>query len=707
MGTKPLAKKILVALSLCTLGLAGSAQAATNQAGDEVSFTEEEWEANVHWRHKTSGYGISFAVEEGAVTEVSVKAADGTLIVDSNGVKVNTGGIESEASTSLVTGQTVYNYLHQESVAIGKGSYVEVDPGIAIGRDAVTRVENGVAIGYEAVAGDSRTDAEKAADATTRIQTVSFGHKKGEYAGYYKNAVGEIVDEETAKKYNELNTDEHAQYKAVNYESDSFARLTNVADGIDNHDAATVGQLNSVINNAKTTIAADTAKLISYDKDTSTIKIGAGDGITAESVSVGDRKITGVAAGKAATDAVNVSQMNSAISAATSTLSSTVENLNTTIGEKLAEDGNVILKDNSVTANISALDTKIGKVSEGTYQAISASNTISENLIALDKALGEGSSGTDVSNLKTITRADSAEATGTDAIALGSDAKAAGENAIAFGTGSVVTGTDSIAVGTGHQISGNNSGAFGDPSYIDADNSYAIGNNNKISGEKTFVLGNDVETSAKRAVVLGDGSTATEDNIVSVGSKDNPRKIVNVAKGENDTDAVNVAQLKETLSGTVAGVNQALSDLDSRVNKVGAGAAALAALHPGTYNPEDKMSFAVGYGHYKNANAGAFGAFFRPNEDVTVSVGSTFGNGNPMMNAGVSFKLGQRGKRLAPSDAGAVQRLMMENASQAKQIEALAHDNAKLKADNEKMQAQIAMILEKMQLSEMVEKSAR
>ena len=574
MGTKPLAKKILVALSLCKLGLAGSAQAATNQAGDEVSFTEEEWEANVHWRHKTSGYGISFAVEEGAVTEVSVKAADGTLIVDSNGVKVNTGGIESEASTSLVTGQTVYNYLHQESVAIGKGSYVEVDPGIAIGRSALVTAENCVAIGYEAVAIDSRTKAEQTAEsaegATTRTQTVSFGH------GASDKDADNVVFGTTV-----------------------LSRLINVADGVSDTDAATVGQMNSAFN------------------------------------------------------------------------------------------------------------TKIGKVADGTYQAISASNTISENLIALDKALGEGSSGTDVSNLKTITRADSAEATGTDAIALGSDAKAAGENAIAFGTGSVVTGTDSIAVGMGHQISGNNSGAFGDPSYIDADNSYAIGNNNKISGEKTFVLGNDVETSAKRAVVLGDGSTATEDNVVSVGSKDNPRKIVNVAKGENDTDAVNVAQLKETVSGTVAGVNQALSDLDSRVNKVGAGAAALAALHPGTYNPEDKMSFAVGYGHYKNANAGAFGAFFRPNEDVTVSVGSTFGNGNPMMNAGVSFKLGQRGKRLAPSDAGAVQRLMMENASQAKQIEALAHDNAKLKADNEKMQAQIAMILEKMQLSEMVEKSAR
>ncbi len=100
--------------------------------------------------------------------------------------------------------------------------------------------------------------------------------------------------------------------------------------------------------------------------------------------------------------------------------------------------------------------------------------------------------------------------------------------------------------------------------------------------------------------------------------------------------------------GTVYDALQAMDNQAARltddINKVGAGAAALAALRPEGFDPNDKWSFAVGYGHYKNANAGALGAFFKPNADTTVSLSSTIGNGDPMMNAGLSFKLGQRGK---------------------------------------------------------------
>ncbi len=363
--------------------------------------------------------------------------------------------------------------------------------------------------------------------------------------------------------------------------------------------------------------------------------------------------------------------------------------------------------ESAINAATRTLDTKIGKIpvkTEGSYKAIDAAKSISENLVAIDGALG--GAGVDVSKLNTITRAESAEATGENSIALGTNAKAQAENSIAFGTGSVVTGENSIAIGTGHRISGQNSGAFGDPTYIDADNSYGIGNNNKISGEKTFVLGNDVETSAKNAVVLGDGSTATEDNVVSVGSETNQRKIVNVAAGEADTDAANVGQLKNAMRENMGEVGRALGTLDSRVNDVAAGAAALAALHPTEYNPENKATFAVGYGHYRNANAGAFGAFFTPNEDVTVSLASTIGNGNPMVNAGVSFKIGKRGSGIyVKQDSRIIQNLMTENERQAKKIETLEADNAQMKADNEKMKAQIVEILKKLEMSETVKKT--
>ena len=96
-------------------------------------------------------------------------------------------------------------------------------------------------------------------------------------------------------------------------------------------------------------------------------------------------------------------------------------------------------------------------------------------------------------------------------------------------------------------------------------------------------------------------------------------------------------------------INNHVSDLDNRVNKVGAGAAALAALHPLDFDPDDKWDFAVGYGNYRNANSVAFGAFYRPNEDTMFSLGTNFGNGENMFNAGLSFKIGQGGSGIMTS----------------------------------------------------------
>ncbi|MFV0635689.1 YadA-like family protein [Mitsuokella sp. WILCCON 0060] len=94
----------------------------------------------------------------------------------------------------------------------------------------------------------------------------------------------------------------------------------------------------------------------------------------------------------------------------------------------------------------------------------------------------------------------------------------------------------------------------------------------------------------------------------------------------------------------ITNVNGRVNDLDSKVNKVGAGAAALAALHPLDFDPDDKWDFAVGYGNYRDANSVAVGAFYRPDEDTMFSLGTNFGNGENMINAGVSFKFGQKGK---------------------------------------------------------------
>lgn len=138
-------------------------------------------------------------------------------------------------------------------------------------------------------------------------------------------------------------------------------------------------------------------------------------------------------------------------------------------------------------------------------------------------------------------------------------------------------------------------------------------------------------------------------------------------------------------AGAVNELNGRVNRLDSRINKVGAGAAALAALHPLDFNPDDKWDFAVGYGNYRNANSVALGAFYRPNEDTMLSLGTNFGNGENMFNAGVSFKIG-RGNSYARYSKGEMAQVID---IQSREIAALKETNAQNAKDNAVMKAEI------------------
>ena len=134
-------------------------------------------------------------------------------------------------------------------------------------------------------------------------------------------------------------------------------------------------------------------------------------------------------------------------------------------------------------------------------------------------------------------------------------------------------------------------------------------------------------------VTIANGPSMTDQGIDAGG-----KKITNVAKGEADTDAVNVAQLKEYV-GDVPNLSNQICNVDNRAKKGIAGAAALAALHPMEFDPDDKLTFAAGMGHYRGETAAALGMFYRPDEKVMFSLGGTVGNGENMVNAGVSFSL--------------------------------------------------------------------
>ena len=160
-----------------------------------------------------------------------------------------------------------------------------------------------------------------------------------------------------------------------------------------------------------------------------------------------------------------------------------------------------------------------------------------------------------------------------------------------------------------------------------------------------------------RTITIQDSNVNMGNNVVS-GVADGT-----VAPGS--TEAINGGQLA-LRDQAINNLGGEVNKLDNRINRVGAGAAALAALHPQDFDPDDKWDFAFGYGHYRGANAGAFGAFYKPNEDTTFSVGGTIGGGENMINAGVSFKLGQ-GNNVSNSRVG-----------MAKEIKHLRDDVAKL-----------------------------
>lgn len=164
--------------------------------------------------------------------------------------------------------------------------------------------------------------------------------------------------------------------------------------------------------------------------------------------------------------------------------------------------------------------------------------------------------------------------------------------------------------------------------------SISAGNNVTVTTSTNAAGGTDYKVSVDK-VKFGNVSLDNK------GLNNGGNKITNVADGEvsaTSKDAVNGSQLYQATSGISNGVSQ----LNSKIGKVGAGAAALAAIHPLDFDPDDKWNFAAGYGNYAGENAMALGAFYRPNEDTMFSVAGSMGNGENMVNAGVSLKLGQK-----------------------------------------------------------------
>ncbi len=201
--------------------------------------------------------------------------------------------------------------------------------------------------------------------------------------------------------------------------------------------------------------------------------------------------------------------------------------------------------------------------------------------------------------------------------------------------------------------------------------------NNSAGSAGTTVTGSGIKIAAN-----GENTHAVEisNSNVSLGGQ----QIHDVAAGTKPTDAVNVSQL----GGVVNGVTNAINTLGNRMNRVGAGASALAALHPLEFDPDEKWDFAAGFGHYKNANAAALGAFYRPNADTMVSIGGSFGGGENMLNAGVAWRIG-KGTTMTTSRVAMAKEIQKLKAVVEQQNEKL-QENDTLRAQVEKQDKEIA-----------------
>lgn len=308
-----------------------------------------------------------------------------------------------------------------------------------------------------------------------------------------------------------------------------------------------------------------------------------------------------------------------------------------------------------------------------------------------------------------IGRSQASGSKGNNTVLIGSNSNVNGDFNYGMGHGVIFEGNKNSAIGAYNKIEGNQSGAFGVGTYnvatVKGDNSYSVGNKNEIGANNTFVMGNNVKTSLDNAVVLGNNSTAESSDVVStpsytyadgtvnfagttpvstvsVGATDAERTITHVAAGRvsaESTDAINGSQLY--------GANQQIDNLYNKISNIGkeankgdARAAALAALHPMQFDPDNRVQVMGGIGHYKDANALALGVGYYPKENLLLTAGATV-NDHIMANLGVSYKFGENKtlQKISPASYNALEQRVDT-----------------LEAQNKKLQETVDMLVEKL-----------
>lgn len=381
---------------------------------------------------------------------------------------------------------------------------------------------------------------------------------------------------------------------------------------------------------------------------------------TVGAVSVGDaskgitRQITGVAAGTADTDAVNVAQLKKAVAGAADGNDTLVSGSNA-----LSLSGKTLsmsVKDTAGNEATGSVD--LSSVADGNDTLVSDNNALSLNgnklsMSVKDTAGNEVKGSVDLSAIAgqidtntTYTMSGTQNADNTTTITLkGSDGKENKVTVATKDTRNTVKAGENVTLDTA-------ANTFGGTEYtvnVKADGKVENGNTKIVSGNTVYH-----ETHVKN-----DGNYVKKEN-----SAGDNLTILDKQVGKNTTNITNLGNT--------------INNLDNRISKVGAGAAALAALHPLDFDPHDKWDIAAGFGNYRNASAAAVGLFYRPNERTMMSLGWTMGDDRNMLNAGISVKLGRGDVYTRYSKV-----------EMANQIKDLKEKNDKMQAENKEMRSEL------------------
>ena len=556
-----------------------------------------------------AGNGVAYGTGSDAPKIENVAIGNGAKIGYSNGASAATGDIV------VGNGANINNYASQGgSVAIGKNAKIENMAG---------GVEASFALGQTTYSGNWFSSARIPADPTKVVGSVAIGDNTFARTGStmigshnYKGDLGDTTVDTATTRKDALNA--YATTVGANsFSNGAFTTNTGtyniisseynggrMANPVKNLGATINGSLNSIESKTASNYYSGVANSIvgtanrTFNSNGSII-MGAGNEITNSVKSIYDAPEDGGSSAKELAGKFRTAVKDANGGGATMafgggnkadyTLRTSMLGINNTVtGANRAESAdNLVMGVGNTALNVQHLT------------AIGSKNTVSDAKNTV--IVGDNRTVTGANNAVIIGSSDAATTTTVhDVVALGHNTDVSTEGGVALGSNSKAT----VAAGA---------------------------------------VGYDILTNAPSTNTSATWKSTA--SAVSVGDAGNnvTRQITSVAAGTNDTDAVNVAQLKQlrnNIGGDITNINGTVSRLDKRVNKAVAGSAALAALHPLDFDPDAKWDFAAGYGHYHNGNAAALGAFYRPNEDVQLSVGSTLGNGETVVNAGLSVKVG-------------------------------------------------------------------